>query len=217
MTLLKPFQAMKNNFFLILVFSVFSFPLFANTVDTIRMRSTNAKNMGEIIDHLTKDLTPTVRRSFNFNTPDPYHPKSIDARLGGYGNQGMLNGFRNYQNDTSVCGLKFVDALKVDYHLKTFPSKEQAQQAGFIVTHTHPCGACSSLKDLAIYLDQTDLTAPARECSKKFYIGQTKKCLRDKIGFTLEWRTHQKTVPRNMYQGLRTYKFDRKSISSFGY
>lgn len=32
------------------------------------------------------------------------------------------------------------------------------------VTHTGPCGACSSLQDLAVYAGQIDLTDPVRQC-----------------------------------------------------
>lgn len=96
----------------------------------------------------------------------------------------MLEWFQSYDTDSSVCALKFTDHQKTHYLLRTFPNRSEALDSGFIITHTHPCGACSSLKDLAIYLDQTDLTTPTRECSKNVLITQTKKCLKEKIGFT---------------------------------
>ena len=51
------------------------------------------------------------------------------------------------------------------YDLVTFPSEEAARAAGGRVTHFGRCGVCSPLADLAVYIRETDLTAPARACA----------------------------------------------------
>ena len=63
----------------------------------------------------------------------------------------------------TVCGIRFEEDL-VRYRLATFPSEAGAKAKGFAVTHLGPCGACSTLQDLAVYLERPDLTAPVRRC-----------------------------------------------------
>jgi hypothetical protein len=50
------------------------------------------------------------------------------------------------------------------YRLETFRSEDEAHAAGGQVTHAGACGACSSLQDLAVYIEHRDLTAAGREC-----------------------------------------------------
>jgi len=63
----------------------------------------------------------------------------------------------------TVCGVRF-EADRIHYRLETFGSSAEADRAGFRVTHTGGCGTCSTLQDLAVYLERTDLTAPVRRC-----------------------------------------------------
>ncbi|MEM8608253.1 MAG: hypothetical protein AAGF92_14170 [Myxococcota bacterium] len=51
------------------------------------------------------------------------------------------------------------------YDLVDYPSREAAEAAGAMVTHRGRCGACSSLRNLAIYIAYPDLTEPIRECA----------------------------------------------------
>ena len=51
------------------------------------------------------------------------------------------------------------------YKLKTYESEESAVDEGAMVTHKGECGACSSLRNLAIYIANPDLTDPVRACS----------------------------------------------------
>ena len=83
-----------------------------------------------------------------------------------------------------VCAFKFSDAAKTRYILKTFNTPAEAQLSGFTITHKTHCGTCSSLKDLATYLDNKNLTVPARDCSKKMSIDKIKECYMESIGFT---------------------------------
>ncbi len=50
------------------------------------------------------------------------------------------------------------------YSLQTWGSWGEALAAGAHVTHTGGCGVCSTLENLAVYIRETDLTAPVREC-----------------------------------------------------
>jgi hypothetical protein len=63
----------------------------------------------------------------------------------------------------TVCGVRF-EADRIHYRLETFGSSAEAQRSGFHVTHAGGCGACSTLQDLAVYLERPDLTAPVRRC-----------------------------------------------------
>lgn len=83
-----------------------------------------------------------------------------------------------------VCALRYVDAARVQYELHGFDSAELARGAGFIVTHQGDCGTCSTLADLALYLERPNLTAPVRDCAA-FSDGHRAivECLM-KLGFT---------------------------------
>lgn len=61
-----------------------------------------------------------------------------------------------------VCGLFFEG--EEEYRLVTFESALLAEEAGAQVTHEGACGACSSLQDLAVYIEESDLTTPVRRC-----------------------------------------------------
>lgn len=86
----------------------------------------------------------------------------------------------------SVCAVLRDDAVAGGYTLQTFPSAKDAVDAGGEVTHEGACGLCSSLQDLAVYLETTDLTTPVRECG---LLGVTegdeasRACL-EEVGFT---------------------------------
>ena len=54
-----------------------------------------------------------------------------------------------------------------------------------MVTHYGPCGLCSNLKNLSIYLTQ-DLTKPAKKCTFLNFLSKRKalNCYKKKIGLT---------------------------------
>jgi hypothetical protein len=79
----------------------------------------------------------------------------------------------------TVCGVRF-EADRVHYRLATFASAAEASELGYRVTHTGACGACSTLQDLAVYLERPDLTAPVRKCGMQ---PGTLGCL-EALGFT---------------------------------
>ena len=66
-----------------------------------------------------------------------------------------------------VCGvlrLGTPDALPRPYALVTYASQSAALAQGAAVTHFGHCGACSTLSNLAVYMRNSDLTAPVRAC-----------------------------------------------------
>ncbi len=84
---------------------------------------------------------------------------------------------------SGVCGI-LVDGAS--YTTESFPSAAEAEAAGAVVSHSGPCGVCSSLQDLVVYATNIDLTTPVRQCG---IIGITQgeeaslQCLLD-LGFT---------------------------------
>jgi hypothetical protein len=82
----------------------------------------------------------------------------------------------------SVCGVRF-EPDQVHYHLSTFADAAAARTAGFAVTHFGVCGTCSTLQDLAVYLEKPDLTAPVRKCGIQWEASAGLMCLKD-LGFS---------------------------------
>ena len=67
------------------------------------------------------------------------------------------------ETDASVCAVVYESAARDLYRLETFDSIDSAQGAGAFITHAHPCGVCSTLHDLASYME-IDMTGPVRKC-----------------------------------------------------
>ena len=82
-----------------------------------------------------------------------------------------------------VCGIRYLDPEKTSYAIKTFPNKDMARNERYIITHYGPCGTCSTLQDLAVYLQYPDLTAMSVRCSFLFTQGLITWCL-ERYGFT---------------------------------
>lgn len=84
-----------------------------------------------------------------------------------------------------VCGVVFDEGDPGAYRLETFGDADAANEAGATVTHTGACGLCSSLANLAVYIENNDLAGPVRRCGLESTLGGAKKnieCLK-KIGF----------------------------------
>jgi len=82
----------------------------------------------------------------------------------------------------TVCGVRFEED-QVHYRLTTFASTAAARAAGFAVTHFGACGTCSTLQDLAVYLEKPDLTAPVRKCGIRLSASASLACL-EHLGFS---------------------------------
>ena len=82
----------------------------------------------------------------------------------------------------TVCGVRF-EPDQVHYRLSTFANTVAARTAGFAITHFGACGTCSTLQDLAVYLEKPDLTAPVRRCGIRWSASASLTCLKD-LGFS---------------------------------
>ncbi len=71
------------------------------------------------------------------------------------------------------------------YRLETFPTEAAVKAAGGQITHRGACGACSSFQDLAVYIEQRDLSSAGRNCGLMGTFGPASKemCFR-RLGFT---------------------------------
>lgn len=88
-------------------------------------------------------------------------------------------------DDEAVCAVVRPPG-ETTYTLRDYPSEADALADGAQPTHFGVCGLCSSLEDLAVYLEQPDLTEPVRACGLMFPRGPAEDhlaCLRA-LGFT---------------------------------
>jgi hypothetical protein len=82
----------------------------------------------------------------------------------------------------TVCGVRF-EPDEVHYRLSTFRDNAAARTDGFSVTHVGACGTCSTLQDLAVYLEKPDLTTPVRRCAITWSASERLTCL-ENLGFS---------------------------------
>lgn len=86
-------------------------------------------------------------------------------------------------DDNAVCAVVRGPG-PMQYRLADFSSAEAATAAGAVPTHFGQCGLCSSLADLAVYMETPDLTEPVRACGLQgLPMDAHVACLRA-IGFT---------------------------------
>lgn len=100
---------------------------------------------------------------------DPYETNQVDLNAPELKNQ--------------VCALK-IGHDKMSYSTYTFATKAEAQRQNAILTHTGPCGACSSLQDLQVYLTKPDLTKPGKKCASIFWLKDSSIHCFEKLGFS---------------------------------
>jgi hypothetical protein len=86
----------------------------------------------------------------------------------------------------TVCAVVLGDSDPGVYTLRTFNSPDAARADGARITHEGPCGLCSPLVDLVVYMRQPDLTDPVRDCGIAGMIQgreEHMRCLMD-LGFS---------------------------------
>jgi hypothetical protein len=173
-----------------------------------RLKSTQAINMDQIIKEL--DLVKVRKNNAKkFKLANPFFPmttvhnseiqlmKPINGQVDFLDNQnGMVSFFHqravfNWYNklpkeerDQQVCGFKFSDQHNKKYKLKSFANAEEARREGYLVTHQYHCGACSSLYDLAIYLEKRNMVNNGRKCARRFIANKSKDCHIKRIGLS---------------------------------
>ena len=117
------------------------------------------------------------------DNPQSYELNERDRTFSFHGQEQVLRWYSSLSSNTSVCGVQFLDANRVDYRLRTFPDRESAIREGYVVTHRYHCGTCSSLRDLAVYMGRPDLVSPVRACARRLTPSGIKACLLETVGF----------------------------------
>jgi len=142
-----------------------------------KLSKTKALNIEEIA--LGLDLFDSYPE--NPKLQNPYTPSFKLSSEPGRARQDIITWYQSYSKNSAVCGVKFLNSK--DYLLQTFEDMEKLKDSAHQLTHHKPCGACSTLQDLSVYLKYHDLTTPVRNCTKKIGITKINKCL-TKIGFS---------------------------------
>ena len=173
-----------------------------------RLQQTMLLNGEEVYGHLGLTGSESNQRGAGFTTHSPYLPRyretsvnwvspryplppntlsyelnEADSTFEFYGQEAVLRWYSTADTNKDVCGVEFADSAQVEYRLRSFTNAESAHAAGYVITHRNRCGTCSSLRDLAVYLAQPNLTAPARTCARRLTPAGVKACLIEKIGF----------------------------------
>lgn len=133
-----------------------------------------------------------VKASVNFENSDvdPYPPLWYDTTI-------------DYDHDCYVVYPNASDRSK--YELKNLDADSANEYEGrAFLTHTGACGVCSTLDDLAVYIDTPDLTNPVRKCALQLFEPLIMNCLKQ-IGFTHEcsriWFWNAKNTRKLHVQG----------------
>ena len=172
-----------------------------------RLQRTNLLNGDEIYDQLGLVGDAPDRGGDGFLTHSPYQPRYresyqslatlhypapgdarsyevdvADSTFSFYGQEPVLEWYSSLHANAEVCAVRFVDSSRVDYRLRTFPDRQSALAAGYVVTHHRHCGTCSSLRNLAVYLATPDLISPARTCTRKLTPSAVKACFMKEVG-----------------------------------
>ena len=90
------------------------------------------------------------------------------------------------RDQDAVCGVLLNASNPNEYELQTFESRSALIRAGAQLTHYGQCGLCSTLKDLAVYIANPDLTEPVRACGLQGFTGGPEaqlECIKA-LGFT---------------------------------
>ena len=174
-----------------------------------RLKSTKLINSDSVYERLNLvSAQKPSRRTKEFITLDPYNPPytqsfeninelkfpiphtvelyELNEKKGTFvfrGQESVARWFSTVETNTDVCALKFEDDSLIEYQLETFSNRSEAHAADYLVTHAGHCGTCSSLSNLAIYLEHRDLTTVARVCGRKRHAKKIKTCLMKSVGF----------------------------------
>ena len=90
------------------------------------------------------------------------------------------------RDQDAVCGVLLNGSNPNEYELQTFESLSALIRAGAQLTHYGQCGLCSTLQDLAVYIENPDLTEPVRACGLQGFTGGPEaqlECIKV-LGFT---------------------------------
>jgi hypothetical protein len=195
--------------FFLLSSNIFAQDIQISTELINKLKETRAVNMKEVILDLNLLRLSKRRNPKRYKMANPFYPMTrvdadkveLPASINGqstyrdhkdgtvsfYHQQSVFKWFNLMpieKRKAEVCGVKFLDDEDLKYHLKTFSSSEDALDAGYTITHQNHCGACSSLHDLAIYLEKRNMVNDGRKCAKKLTFIGSKKCHIKRIGLS---------------------------------
>lgn len=124
---------------------------------------------------------PNYYETITDGTTSPYEIEAVAQEAG---TTSLLD-----VNDERVCGLKVLE--NGEYTLETYESWAAAEADGARVTHKDNCGFCSTMENLAVYMEKPELTVLVRECAmvllgtagtERERENQARQCIKD-IGF----------------------------------
>jgi len=140
-----------------------------------RLRRTRCLNEEELLDEVDFE-------NFDEGTPFPHYDSRLWTPEGGYDTIILreLNCyvvFSNLSRDTYVLN----SLTKAD------AERRNSTTGGLVyMTHAFPCGVCSMLDQLAVYMEHKDLTSPVRKCGIQSFLWDGKErnlnCL-EALGF----------------------------------
>ena len=120
------------------------------------------------------EVLPLETPPRGFETGSPYPSNRIDQSIP------VSAWWSGLDRTQSVCAVHIEDD---GYRLQTYFFPHSAVSEGAIITHRYHCGTCSSLQDLEVYLETSDLTTPARACAQRRSISAMADCM-EELGFS---------------------------------
>ena len=99
----------------------------------------------------------------------------------------LIPNFNNTVSQDAVCAVLYPDTNnRSTYRLQTFRDAADAAQVGAFVTHRLPCGYCSNLFDLSVYMKTPDIVSPMKTCGLLSMVNESwaLECVANSIGFS---------------------------------
>ncbi len=90
-------------------------------------------------------------------------------------------------------------------HYANVRSEEDMLQDGAVMTHWGACGACSTTKDLSVYLKYPDLTGKGQECGVRYLTNgfeEGVRCFQEVEYTRVSWVQQQLCVCRVTTKGM---------------
>ena len=120
----------------------------------------------------------------HLNDKTPFEIRNLDGSLFKIPKDPYKTKRKPKPNFKRVCAIKYDKKSKKNI-IKTYKNKKAAKKSNALITHIGECGACSTFKDLGVYMNYFDITDKVRKCTLKgiFSKKQCIKCLKN-LGFT---------------------------------
>jgi hypothetical protein len=150
------------------------------------LKATTCSNMGEIAASV----------GFSNSKADPYPALGYDTKI-----NYAQNCYAVFPNEDTRSTYRLENGAAADMKAKNVTAKGRGT---VFLTHDGPCGVCSDLASLSVYIGTPDLTAPVKACGFKLIESNQVKCLED-IGFrgacTQIWLYNTKNTKKTLGNG----------------